>query len=83
MKNETANGNSNARLESLLAKEKQLLQALAAERLKLAKREKREAEKEEPIIDAALYLAEGHEPWAARHNAETWYWRNQADGFYE
>jgi hypothetical protein len=49
--------NGKARLESLLAKEKQLHQALAAERVKLAKREKREAEKEEALIGAAVIKA--------------------------
>jgi hypothetical protein len=60
MKNETANGK--ARLESLLAKEKQLHQALAAERLKVAKREKREAEKEEALIGAAVVKASALSP---------------------
>jgi hypothetical protein len=59
-KNESANGNG--RLELLLAREKQLHQALATERLKLAKREKREAEKEEALIGAAVVKASALSP---------------------
>jgi hypothetical protein len=33
--------------------------------------------------DLAAYATEDDEPWASRHNAEIWHWRNQADGFYE
>jgi len=56
MPNENGN-NGNARLELLLAKEKQVHEALAAERMKLAKREKRLAERERSIIGAAVVKA--------------------------
>ena len=51
-----------ARLESLLAKEKQLHEALAVERMKLAKRERREAEKELTIVGAAVVKASALSP---------------------
>ena len=56
------NGNGNGRIEALKERQKQIQTALAAEQLKLAKREKREAEKEEALIGAAVVKASALSP---------------------
>jgi hypothetical protein len=45
------------RLESLRAREKQIREALAVEQTKLAKRQKREAEREQALIGEAVVRA--------------------------
>lgn len=48
---------TNSRLDQLRAREKQIREALAAEQTKLAKRQKRDAAKEEALIGAAVVRA--------------------------
>jgi hypothetical protein len=48
---------TNSRLELLRAREKQIREALAAEQTKLAKRQRRDAAREETLIGAAVVRA--------------------------
>jgi hypothetical protein len=53
-----SNGNGpTARIELLRAREKQIREAMAAEQMKIAKRQRREAEKEQSILGGAVVKA--------------------------